>query len=234
VPDDNNKNNNKDNTAENCSANIHPLPNSPHDPATLPFGRRVLLRGGISAAILPLIATSCSSLPPVAETPVVLAPALNDALEAFADRIIPPDANGPGAAQSGVISYINRSLAEWNQADVPLLAAGLTALDAAARARHQKDFIGLAAEQQDALMQAMEAGEVPDFANAQQVFNRLHRLVLEGMFSDPYYGGNLDYAGWDLIGYPGAVTGSTQAMQRMGARLPALRTSAYGEEHDGH
>ena len=26
----------------------------------------------------------------------------------------------------------------------------------------------------------------------------------EGMFSDPLYGGNRDYAGWKLVGYPGA------------------------------
>jgi hypothetical protein len=80
----------------------------------------------------------------------------------------------------------------------------------------------------------MEAGTLDNFANSQQVFNRLHRLTLEGMFSDPYYGGNASYAGWDLIGYPGAVLGSTSDMQQMGGRLPALHTSAYGAEHDGH
>ena len=26
----------------------------------------------------------------------------------------------------------------------------------------------------------------------------------EGMFADPIYGGNRDFAGWKLIGYPGA------------------------------
>lgn len=80
----------------------------------------------------------------------------------------------------------------------------------------------------------MEAGTLPDFENAAQVFNRLHRLVLEGMFSDPYYGGNQHYAGWDLLGYPGIVLGSSAQMQQMGGRLPALHTSAYGAEHDGH
>ena len=90
------------------------------------------------------------------------------------------------------------------------------------------------AEQQDELLMAMEAGQLAGFDNAQAVFNRLYRLVLEGMFSDPFYGGNANYAGWDLIGYPGAVLGSTADMQKMGGRLPALHTSAYGEQHDGH
>ncbi|MEY4640832.1 MAG: hypothetical protein RLZZ227_826 [Pseudomonadota bacterium] len=199
------------------------------------LSRRTLLRSGVaagSATLIPLVAVSCSSTP--TPPPDSLSAELNAVLDAFADRILPPDAEGPGAAASGVTRYINRSLAEWNQADVPLVRGGLQALDAAARARHTQGFIALNADQQDSLLLAMEAGQVQDFANAQAVFNRLHRLVLEGMFSDPYYGGNANYAGWDLIGYPGAVLGSTEEMQRMGGRLPPLHTSAYGEQHDGH
>jgi gluconate 2-dehydrogenase gamma chain len=193
------------------------------------FSRRSLLAG--SAALVPLVTVSCST--PATQTPDILPPDLNAILDAFADRIVPPDASGPGAAASGVTRYINRSLAEWNQADVPLLSDGLRALDTAARAQHAQSFAALGAEQQDDLLVAMEAGQVAGFDNAPAVFNRLHRLVLEGMFSDPYYGGNANYAGWDLIGYPGAVLGSTQEMQQMGGRLPPLHTSAYGEAHDG-
>lgn len=193
------------------------------------ISRRKLLAG--SAALVPLVTVSCST--PPAAPPEVLAPGLNAILDAVADRIYPPDANDPGAAASGVARYINRSLAEWNQADVPLLSAGLQALDAAARTQHAQGFTALSDVQQDALLVAMESGQIAGFDNAQAVFNRVHRLVLEGMFSDPYYGGNANYAGWDLIGYPGAVLGSTQEMQHMGGRLPPLHTSAYGEEHDG-
>lgn len=205
------------------------------NPATTQFSRRTLLRSGIaagSATLIPLVAVSCSST--LAPPPDSLSTELNAVLDAFADRILPPDPGGPGAAASGVTRYINRSLAEWNQADVPLVREGLQALDAAAQARHTQAFTALNAEQQDALLLAMETGQLQDFANSQVVFNRLHRLVLEGMFSDPYYGGNANYAGWDLIGYPGAVLGSTEEMQQMGGRLPPLHTSAYGEQHDGH
>ena len=81
----------------------------------------------------------------------------------------------------------------------------------------------------------MEEGQAEDFANAQQIFNRLHRLTLEGTFSDPYYGGNRNFIGWDLIGYPGATLASTPEMQRMGSRLAPLHTSvnALKHEHDG-
>lgn len=208
-------------------------------PATGPqstLSRRTLLTG---SALLPLVNVSCST--PPAPAPDLLGPELNAVLDAFAERIIPADESGPGAAASGVGRYINRSLSEWNQADLPLLSAGLQALDAAARALHTRSFTALSASEQDEMLVAMEAGQLAGFDNAQAVFNRLHRLVLEGMFSDPYYGGNANYAGWDLIGYPGAVLGSTEEMQRMGARLPPLHTSAYGaaydgggDQHDGH
>ncbi len=201
------------------------------DGSSRTVSRRKLLAG--SAALVPLVTVSCST--PSASPPAeVLNADLNAILAAFADRIIPPDTNGPGAAESGVVRYINRSLAEWNQGEVPLVSNGLQALDAAARAQHAQGFTALGAEEQDALLLAMEAGNLSGFDNAQAVFNRLHRLVLEGMFSDPYYGGNANYAGWDLIGYPGAVLGSTADMQQMGGRLPPLHTSAYGAEHDGH
>lgn len=193
------------------------------------LSRRKLLAG---SALLPLVNVSCST-PPAAPAPEVLAAELRAVLDAFADRIIPADSNGPGAAASGVSRYIERSLAEWNQADLPLLTQGLQALDSAARAQHAQGFTALSPPQQDELLLAMEAGRVAGFDNAQAVFNRLHRLVLEGMFSDPYYGGNANYAGWDLIGYPGAVLGSTVEMQQMGARLPPLHTSAYGAQYDG-
>lgn len=199
------------------------------------ISRRNVLRSGVaagSAALLPLVTVSCSTSSP--STPSVLTPELHVALDAFADRIIPPDVNGPGAAASGVSRYINRSLAEWNQADVPLISGGLQTLDAAAQRLHGVSFSAASPEQQDELLLAMEAGQLTGFDNAQAVFNRLYRLVLEGMFSDPFYGGNANYAGWDLIGYPGAVLGSTSEMQKMGGRLPALHTSAYGEQHDGH
>jgi hypothetical protein len=29
---------------------------------------------------------------------------------------------------------------------------------------------------------------------------------MEGLFADPLYGGNKDFAGWRLVGFPGAQT----------------------------
>lgn len=203
------------------------------------LSRRGVLRGSLSAGtavLIPLVNTSCSTAHNTASA--VAADALdantNAILTAFVDRIVPADDSSPAASDCGVVRYINHSLNEWNQADAPVLTAGLQALDQVAHARHGQGFVALSALQQDELLSAMEAGTLTEITSSPQLFNRLHRLTLEGMFSDPYYGGNANYAGWDLIGYPGAVLASTQDMQKMGERLPPLHTSAYGAEHDGH
>lgn len=207
-------------------------------PARGKVSRRGVLRGSISAgtaALIPLVNTSCSTAQHSAGgTASAFDASTNVILAAFVDRIVPADDTGPSASECGVVRYINRSLAEWNQAETATLSTGLQALDQAARDRHSQDFAALSAEQQDQLLGELETGTLAGVVNPQQLFNRLHRLTLEGMFSDPYYGGNANYAGWDLIGYPGAVLASTQDMQKMGERLPALHTSAYGAEHDGH
>ena len=33
----------------------------------------------------------------------------------------------------------------------------------------------------------------------------VYQTVMEGMFSDPIYGGNRDKAGWKMIGFPGVI-----------------------------
>jgi hypothetical protein len=194
--------------------------------------RRTLLSG--TAALVPLIATSCSSTTsaPAPRVASAFTPQERLTLQAVVDRLVPADELSPAASECGVLDYFDRCLSEWNQSDVPLLRATLAALDVEAQKRGG-DFAMLAADTQDELLMAMEAGQFPEAAG-QAGFNRLLRLTLEGMFSDPYYGGNQHYVGWDLIGYPGAVPATTPQMQAMGGRLPALHTSAYGAEHDGH
>lgn len=202
------------------------------------FSRREILHSSLAAGsvgMLPLVAASCATpMAQVAAVPTVLDEQTESILTAFINRIIPTDASGPGAGDAGVARYINRSLMEWNQGDITLITEGLQQLDGVASARFGQTFTQLSAPDQDELLVSMEAGTLETFTTAQALFNRLYRLTLEGMFSDPYYGGNANYAGWDLIGYPGAVLGSSTDMQKMGGRLPALHTSAYGEAHDGH
>ncbi|HEY4212813.1 MAG TPA: gluconate 2-dehydrogenase subunit 3 family protein [Steroidobacteraceae bacterium] len=198
--------------------------------------RRVLLSSALAASMLSLLPLEMRQVAHAADAQSVLSAELLAILDAFADRIIPADQNGPGARAAGAAIYIDRSLGDWNAGELETLSAGLRALDALARRRFSSGFPTLPDAQKDELLTVMEAGQAADFANAQQIFNRLHRLTLEGTFSDPYYGGNRNFIGWDLIGYPGATLVSTPEMQRMGSRLAPLHSSAYPlkHEHDGY
>ena len=40
---------------------------------------------------------------------------------------------------------------------------------------------------------------------ARVFWTTVYQNVMEGMFSDPIYGGNRDKAGWKLIGFPGVI-----------------------------
>ena len=54
--------------------------------------------------------------------------------------------------------------------------------------------------------------------------------TIQGMFGDPYYGGNANFVGWDLIGYPGIRMAVTEDDQRMSVKPTPHRKSAYDFE----
>ena len=84
--------------------------------------------------------------------------------------------------------------------------AGLKDLDAYANETAGADFVDLSEEQQDQILEAMANGKATGFdePSAKDFFERLRDDTINGMFSDPAYGGNRDMVGWKLIGYPGA------------------------------
>jgi hypothetical protein len=53
--------------------------------------------------------------------------------------------------------------------------------------------------------------------------------TLQGMFSDPYYGGNANFIGWDLIGYPGIRMVVSAEEQSISKPPKPVRRSAYDE-----
>ena len=185
----------------------------------------------VSAAIVPVAALTAT-----AQTP---ASALSDMqlrlLAAFTDRIIPKDDLGPSASESGVPEYINRALGDYLAGEKPAFIEGLEMTDAFARRSQTRPFIELPSDKQDAVLTAMESGNAEGFANARAFFNRARRLTMEGMFGDPYYGGNKNFAGWDLIRYPGPRMATSAADQKMGVEIKPYHHSAYGNGQDhGH
>lgn len=149
-------------------------------------------------------------------------------LEAFIDRLAPKDENGPGAVECGAANYIDRALAGALAAEKGAFLEGLGGVDTLARSTHNAAFAELSAEVRDELLTSMDNGAAAGFPNARAFFNRVRRLTLEGMFSDPYYGGNKNFAGWDLIRYPGPRLAVAPEDQKMSAPPKPYRRSAYG------
>jgi gluconate 2-dehydrogenase gamma chain len=70
----------------------------------------------------------------------------------------------------------------------------------------QKAFSDLTPDEQDSIIADMASDKATGFEGptAAAFFITLRNDTIEGMFSDPMYGGNKDLVGWKLIGYPGA------------------------------
>ena len=128
---------------------------------------------------------------------------------AAASRIFPTDDSGPGAREAGVAVYIDRQLAgpygrdryrytqgPFEDAPPELGYQGKATPREIYREglKNLKSFDRLTPEEQDARLQQIESS---------RFFSLLRQHTIEGMFSDPIHGGNIDMIGWQLIGFPG-------------------------------
>jgi hypothetical protein len=86
-------------------------------------------------------------------------------------------------------------------------------------------------EVQDAVLTDVENGTATGFTpNSAAFFNLVRDHTLQGMFGDPYYGGNANFVGWDLLGYPGVRTVVSPDQQRIGVAIVPNHKSAYDYE----
>jgi gluconate 2-dehydrogenase gamma chain len=156
-----------------------------------------------------------------------------DLLDAIAARLIPTDANGPGATEARAVHYIDRALGGALASSRQAYTAGLAALDRYSRSSRGKPFTELSATDQDSVLIDVETGAATGFAGSSAAF---FALVLnhtqQGTFGDPYYGGNANFVGWDLIGYPGIRTMVSAADQQQLEKhaLKPNHKSAYDYE----
>lgn len=149
-------------------------------------------------------------------------------LEAVVARLIPADAAAPGALEAGAAHYIDRALSGALAASLPAYRAGLAALDRYAEAERGGRFRTLADSDRDDLLAALESDAAPGFTpSASAFFELLHTHTIEGTFSDPAYGGNANFIGWELLGYPGLRTSVPPDLQRIDRMPPARQVSAY-------
>jgi gluconate 2-dehydrogenase gamma chain len=123
----------------------------------------------------------------------VLSPAEAAVVEAATARLLPAVDGRPGAREAGVVHFVDRALATFNQAGRKAYRDGVKDLNrrAARRWKGTTDFAALAIEQQDLVLRDIE--KTP-------FFQALRFDTLVGTFALPTWGGNRDHAGWRLIG----------------------------------
>jgi gluconate 2-dehydrogenase gamma chain len=195
------------------------------------FSRRDLLKraGVVGVAVATPVAVATEAAPARERDRLEsLTAAEAEALEAFVDRLIPADLNGPGAVEARVARYIDRALSGELASLRSTYSAGLAATDAFARDRFGASLADLGTAQQDAVLTALEQNAAPGFTGGSRAFFDLVREhCLQGMFGDPVHGGNEDFVGWDLVGFPGVKLSFTAAEQQMDVTVvPAHKSTA--------
>ncbi|MBM42480.1 MAG: hypothetical protein CL483_11215 [Acidobacteria bacterium] len=220
------------------------------------LSRRALLRGagaaGAAAAVT-AVGVPTAAAPPAPEAPrqglapeqpsgIAPAPAIYEQLtadeaellEAIADHLIPEDELGPGAVAAGAVVYIDRALSGALSDSRNAYRGGLAAFDRYCRASRGAPFRELSHLDQVSALIDVETGGATGAktgfsGSSASFFGMVRNHVLQGTFGDPYYGGNREYIGWDLLRYPGVRTAVSPALQEAleaGALEPNHR-SAY-------
>ena len=152
-------------------------------------------------------------------------------VEALVDHMVPADDLTPSGTDLGVAIFIDRALGgAWGKGDrlymqgpwkqgtpsqgyqlpltpAQLYRAGIAATNAHCRKTYGKAFDALDEAQREEVLQGLSTAKIKfDSGPPVRVFwGTLYQTVMEGMFSDPIYGGNRDKAGWRMIGFPGVI-----------------------------
>jgi gluconate 2-dehydrogenase gamma chain len=161
-------------------------------------------------------------------------------VEALVDHMIPADEFSPKGTDMGINMYIDRALAGgWGKGDrlymqgpwktgVPsqgyqlpltpaeLYRAGIASANAYSVKTYGKTFAKITPAEREQFLVALQAGKVQFEKGppARVFFGMVYQNVMEGMFSDPVYGGNRNKAGWKMIGFPGVIAVHAQNIEK--------------------
>jgi len=212
-------------------------------------------RAGTVSGVLPWAPNSGDPPIPVRPGPwLFFTGAEGRAIEAMADRIIPPDPETPGGKDSGCAVFIDRQLAgPYGQQDGLYLRppfqqgmknqgsqsrggprqsyrAGLAALDKACKAKYAgKEFAELSDRDKDRVLTDLESGELKlEDADGKALVEEVVKDIQMGFFADPIYGGNRDMVAWKMIGYPGSRYNYLDWVNRHNERFPLPPVSMTG------
>lgn len=201
--------------------------------APMRLNRRRLVQGGATAglaAALPAQMLSASDrkiawslwqeenpeATPVAVeeyVPIVLTATEWTTLTAVVDRLFPKSDTTPGGAETGAHIYIDQKLSTRYASQSSDYQTGLAAIEAAI----DGGFSAASAADQDDALRNIEAGKVKDVPEG--FFNTLLEHTRQGMFCDPIHGGNREFMGWDMIGYPGIKLSWSAEEQAIGTKV---------------
>jgi gluconate 2-dehydrogenase gamma chain len=176
-------------------------------------------------------------------------------VEAFVDRLIPPDPETPGGKDCGCAIFIDRQLAgpygrndafymmgpfqDGTKQQGPQSALttaqqyrkALAALDVACRDKFGgKSFAALSDEQKDDVIKGLEDGSFKlEGYDSKTFFVQILKDTQAGFLADPIYGGNKDLAAWKMIGFPGAHYDYRDWIDRHNQRvtLPVVGISSH-------
>ena len=161
-------------------------------------------------------------------------------VETLVDHMVPADPLSPKGTDLGINIYIDRALAGgWGKGErlymqgpwkegVPsqgyqlpltpaeLYRAGIAAANESCVKSYGKSFDRINESQRQEFLLGMQSGNVK-FESGPPVrvfFSMMYQTVMEGMFSDPIYGGNRNKAGWKMIGFPGVIALHSQNIEK--------------------
>jgi gluconate 2-dehydrogenase gamma chain len=177
---------------------------------------------GLGIAVLPSLPAEvrARAQAAAAESFVTLSGGEAEILRAMVARLIPADENGPGALEARADRYIDRGLAGALKSSRAAYTTGLAGVEAQAQSLKGAAFSKLAPADQDAVLTNIER-------TSAAFFNLVRAHTIQGTFSDPFYSGNANFAGWDMIGYPGARVVVSSNLRQIGKKPEPSRKSAY-------
>ncbi len=196
------------------------------------FVTRTAVYGGSLVVALQLPRPRALKAAQESTQPVVLSSGQWRTVEAISGRILPAD-DAPGAIEAGCVNFIDKALANEDAALRAQYEVGLAGVDAVTRRRFAKPFVELEAPQQDEILAALEDGKAEGWpegdVRSEEFFETVRLHTVYGFLADPRYGGNRDFLGWKLMGYPGPRhhLGGNTPQQMLGK---AKIKTAWGEE----
>ncbi len=154
-----------------------------------------------------------------------------ETLEAICDCLIPSDENGPGAYEARAVHYIDRALASHNKSVRENYMVSLEAINRYSKITRGKAFSALIKDHQNSILLAVQSNKVVGCApSGSGFFNTVRSHTIDGTFCDPYYGGNQNFVGWDMVQYPGIRLSASETDVAQGADLAPNHQSAYDHE----